>query len=893
MPLPRILAGPIVRRVQVRGCSFWVVLSVPATVKALIWKGRLDVGGSNALTALAEGELHTKRIGNNLHVAVVTVDLTAAPNPLDPGELYSYNLRFAFDAGGTSDLHGEKLLDFEVVGSRIDNVDQGAPLHLPLGFEKDKLPTFLVPPMKLATQATSSPDAGLRLAHASCRRAGAASFDALAGLAAVVQDPDQRPHQLYLTGDQIYADDVATPFLPVIAALGDELLGGAQPLPGFPPDRREGGSGDTPVTSAGLPGNLANLPPMRRKWLLWELARFTGGDVENHLITFSEFVAHHLLAWSPRVWRTIPPFQETFKAPGSAAGTPAPAAGINPWLNRPWFCFNGVDPTQPEATVKQSWGDPTANKAGFEGYNRSAHHVARYAGGTPFVAQVLANTPTCMMFDDHEIADDWNLNGRWFATVYARAWGRFIIRNGLMAFALMQGWGNDPAKFVSSTPGAELLEQIAVVGAAGTPPPPATVTSIDILLGFDTTTADVPKRVEWSFSSGTEDYQAVVLDTRTHRELRSTSLDPPNLVDNLDDQLPAATPTSTAPHLILVSPVPVFGPVVIEQIGQPASIAAQDIASAFDRGEIPGFAVGDADHPEKRAGCGPRANERGIEKYDREGWTANEKGFEDLLARLVGFQKVVLLSGDVHYATTLSLDYWAKERDDKPIRIVQCTSSPAKNVFKDVVEQLVRQVANLQHAEEVKLERLAWKKITAADLGLAGTRLSLARRARLRREPALLTTSGWPSNASIPAGKQPDWRWRIQLVVDNTTTLPPSLQPRSMEPGTDAKDDPARLTSIASVHRTRLDEAKPMLRRIVFAPNFGVVSFSSDGAEVTATHTIYTPTQPSLPPAAADSEPLPSGPLTRQAATFGPHTVHHSPLTTPAAEKIPTISKVS
>src|SRR5262249_43414356 len=175
-----------------------------------------------------------------------------------------------------------------------------------------------------------------RIAHASCRRPGSAAVDTLPGLAKLVKDEATRPHQLYLTGDQIYADDIATPLLPLVAAIGAEVAG-AQSLPGFPPDPREGGTGSTPVTGAGLPGTIGNLPAMRRKWLLWQLAGFTGSDTQNHLITFPEFVAHYLLAWSPRVWRAVPAFADAF----TFAAIPAEA--IEPWLNRPWCTSDKVD----------------------------------------------------------------------------------------------------------------------------------------------------------------------------------------------------------------------------------------------------------------------------------------------------------------------------------------------------------------------------------------------------------------------------------------------------------------------------------------------------------------------------------------------------------------------
>ena len=124
----------------------------------------------------------------------------------------------------------------------------------------------------------------------------------------------------------------------------------------------------------------------------------------------------------------------------------------------------------------------------FEGFNRSAHQVARYAASSPAVAQVLANTPTYMIFDDHEVADDWNLNGRWVTRVYGREWGRFIVRNGLLAFTLMQAWGNDPAHFAKDEPGRKLLDAIPAAVAPGTPPTPATTADLDVLLGFDAPT---------------------------------------------------------------------------------------------------------------------------------------------------------------------------------------------------------------------------------------------------------------------------------------------------------------------------------------------------------------------------------------------------------------------
>ena len=407
-----------------------------------------------------------------------------------------------------------------------------------------------------------------------------------------VQNDATRPHQLHLTGDQIYGDDVATPFLPLVAAIGAELTG-AQSLPGFPPDPRTGGTGSTPVTGAGLPGSIGNLPAMRRKWLLWQLAGFTGSDTQNHLITFPEFVAHYLLAWSPRVWRAVPAFADAFTF------ATVPDRSIEDWLNRPWCTDDRVVAGEPRTPPQLQWADPTDNAKAFRGFNRSAHQVARYAASSPAVAQVLANTPTYLIFDDHEVADDWNLNGRWVTRVYGREWGRFIVRNGLMAFTLMQAWGNDPAHFAKDEPGRKLLDAIPAAVAPGTPPTPATTADLDVLLGFDAPTTAQPKRVRFNFNVKAEDHSVVVLDTRTHRDVSNLTLEAPNLITNLDEQLPERPSGDTNELLIVVSPVPVLGPAVIEQLGQPLAQLIIDFKHDHHVGEIPGFVPGDLDRPQE------------------------------------------------------------------------------------------------------------------------------------------------------------------------------------------------------------------------------------------------------------------------------------------------------
>jgi hypothetical protein len=45
------------------------------------------------------------------------------------------------------------------------------------------------------------------------------------------------------------------------------------------------------------------------------------------------------------------------------------------------------------------------------------------------------------------ITDDWYLNPIWRDRVLTSPLGKTVIRNGMLAYALFQGWGNDPVAF--------------------------------------------------------------------------------------------------------------------------------------------------------------------------------------------------------------------------------------------------------------------------------------------------------------------------------------------------------------------------------------------------------------------------------------------------------------
>ena len=58
----------------------------------------------------------------------------------------------------------------------------------------------------------------------------------------------------------------------------------------------------------------------------------------------------------------------------------------------------------------------------------------------------MAHVPSLMIFDDHDVTDDWNLTADWERCAYGHPFSKRIIGNALVAYLLCQGWGNAPDK---------------------------------------------------------------------------------------------------------------------------------------------------------------------------------------------------------------------------------------------------------------------------------------------------------------------------------------------------------------------------------------------------------------------------------------------------------------
>jgi hypothetical protein len=818
--LPLVLAGPLLRRVDARRVCVWLALSEPGEVTVTVFSGRTSSTGDGTAAAPSIGTQTrpTRPFGAHLHA--ITVDVECAGLP--PLTRHSYDV--VVTAGGQT--KGLKALGLLQDGS-------GTPKPLALGYATDMLPGFVTP-------ASGIED--LRLAHSSCRKSNGPGADALAWLDDRIQDGltdlDKAPQQLFLTGDQIYADDVGGVLLPLLSGLAQDIIGTEQ----------------LPVGGDNLPATYERFPALRRQNVVRRLGRLTTTDGHNHLLTYGEFVAMYCAAFSPSVWkgRALAAPADLFTAPPADAGLTFATA----WED----AYGG-------STAEWSSRKDKAGRSHLDDTTDEAALVATWRDAVPRVARALANVPTYMILDDHEITDDWNISDRWRGRVVSAPFGRAILRNGLMAYLVFQGWGNDPLRFLHNSvvdangnpvavpeaerdPNDKVLDVIGQVAGAVAAPAAANLDKVDELLGLDKPVT-VPK-VQFGYQVPGPKFTVRVLDTRTRRTYKAKGNTPGRLLgSSLDAQLPTGPFTDGRELLIVVSAAPVLFPRIFESVLQPVAAMVFDLKTHM-------FGREDDTVPGKVTGL------VGSEQRDVEGWRSDEEHHEALLARLGTYRRVVVLSGDVHFAGTLSLDYWGKDDDVLDSRIVQCTSSAARNQPDEDLRGLLRTLRiGQQLLRGVPCERLGWTGDNGVVLP-AGASIRPGRRARLRRKPAILPAGGWPAGTTL--SQAPDWRWRLDVVRDDRPRAAlPAGAPDIPVVVWNAGDKPASYAALAGQHQQVTLAPKDPVRLMVFRNNVGLVSFAKDGTDVAVSHTLLS---------SADDQ---------TGDEFTQHTVRFAPSPAPAA----------
>ncbi len=935
-----ILAGPILRRVEPNLVSVWIAYkaSAPLPVTLKVFKGL--GGGSGAPLAgqnVAADKNPVVRAGANFFVALAMWE-PAAPTQLEAGQVHSYDI----EIGGTG-LAALGLLKEGAITARGTVHEQ-----LPLGYADDQLPSFLAPPATVTD---------LRILQGSCRSHSGNGHDAMPAIDDLIDpihaDPLKRPHMLWLTGDQIYADEAAPELIGMIAGLSAELFGhgvgeAAETL--SVKLRDESNAIDYPV-------NVEHFPPSRRGNLLNDAAGFTSTSTEAHAMGFGEFCGMYLTAWNNIGWNwnaeellasQLEQYRDYLRLSrklrnflkGDPAHPEAPVFAVSDERDRvivarrlaemfPFFEawrmlpaeWRAIDRHLSDTAVEQAWGkDGTeAGDKTFEFWREFKTLISPAAGTTaprgdapavptpdprkaklasaltpswyagrkyfanrdlpddeeklaaipdkfekatfhvrierlewgyrelPRVRRLLANVPVYMTFDDHEITDDWNITPRWAKETRSNPLARGIIRNGLAAFTLFQGWGNDPRAYLKGTTGRKVLDDIQELFGGATAAAPASAdkpAALRLEQRFDLVKVQPPQveRMHWHFTYDGPNYQFIALDTRTWRgfELNDNtdigvgfSMDGTATLltaEALRMQISEQPPPGIDPDGVtfLIAPAPLIGYPIVESLVQPiinlADMVHLKAPGPFERWDR-SFRVG-------------RVNR------DPENWGFSPALLEAMFARLSTRARVLVLSGDVHYSFTLRMNYWgykgiveAPDQTTWPkkslTRFVQMTSSSfraqrddlAPIVSIDLLQQLGHYSSNVR--------RLGWAPLadfTAPPPVKPGTTAFNFHLARtLSNTPPAASPEAIPGDAEFL--RRPAWALATEMLQDNRPDrfddLVP-LRPKLVTSG----DELACLQSFGEFHRWQALNTLP--RHWMWWANFTEISFSG------------TPTQPAF-----------------------------------------------
>ena len=540
--LPPVLVGPLLRRLEPTRLVLWLVGSraLPLTFRL---QDRADIH-------LDDKHCTIIPVGTHAYMHLIDVKLDTA---LPCDTLIEYDLLIDDAGTGIADwaphlLYGDARRPNFVLRSRID-----------------------------------------QLLHGSCRKPHFPAPDGLLcvdRLLATEHEAKDRPALLMMSGDQVYADDVAGPTLRAIHALIERL--------GLFGEYLEGA---VVSDSAKLYEHAASyyhradlLPALQSNETLRERffggARkpiFTSSSADNHLVTFAEVMAMYLLVWSPTSWTLIAP--------------------------------------KPPKLIPER----------RERYALEQTRIDDFKAGLGSVARALAHLPSLMIFDDHDITDDWNLSAQWEETAYGHPFSKRIIGNALIAYMLCQGWGNNPDAF------GGVLEKTGLLSATGH----------DCYLDSDVQDGLIDELLSfqaWHYVLPTSPAM-VVLDTRTRRWRSEMTLKQPSGLLDWEALSELQQELLDHPSAIIVSPAPVFGVKLIETV--------QKVFSWF------GYPL----------------------LVDAENWMAH-RGAAQVILNIFRHSRTpgnyVVLSGDVHYSFVYEV--LIRHRKAGP-RIWQVTSSGIKNEF--------------------------------------------------------------------------------------------------------------------------------------------------------------------------------------------------------------------
>jgi hypothetical protein len=306
---------------------------------------------------------------------------------------------------------------------------------------------------------------------------------------------------------------------------------------------------------------------------------------------------------------------------------------------------------------------PLDDVADYEEYTWLYHETWR-----PAVERwMLSVVPSAMVFDDHDMVDDWNTSKSWLEEIRTHSWWEEHVTAGLMSYWVYQHLGNlSPAEIRAEG----MLERFVKAGDA---------TSALTAWAHDTNTRE-PGTGGYRFSYWRElgPVRLVVIDCRQSRVLDPVSR---RMIADGDWEWVIGHADVECDHLVLATSVPVV---------------------------MPG-GMHDLEQWSERVACGAwgrlfaRVAEFVRQAVDLEDWSAFHKSFVafmDLLQRVSTRHPasaheppatVLVLSGDVHFSYRARATFVVGDDEPRPTsRVHQLVNSPIRNVLDTRTRRVLR-----------------------------------------------------------------------------------------------------------------------------------------------------------------------------------------------------------
>ena len=298
---------------------------------------------------------------------------------------------------------------------------------------------------------------------------------------------------------------------------------------------------------------------------------------------------------------------------------------------------------------------PLDEVADFEEYTWLYHESWR-----PEVERwLLSVVPSAMVFDDHDIVDDWNTSISWVRDIRGKPWWQEHVTGGLMSYWVYQHLGNlspDEIRaermldtYVELGDATEALREWALQSEEFTP---------------------VPGGYRFSFFRDLGPVRVVVIDSRNGRVLDPGAR---RMVDDAEWAWIEEHADVECQHLVLATSVPVVVPGGIHNLERWSERVANGAWG------WPGRKLGEA-------------LRRGLDLEDWSAFHASYRALIDLMVR-VGTPRespaprspetITILSGDVHFSYRARLDVPTAPGGEAVVsRIHQLVNSPIRNVLK-------------------------------------------------------------------------------------------------------------------------------------------------------------------------------------------------------------------